>query len=79
MKAIIKFDLNKPEDKLRHYQCVSSEDTATALWDIAYNLRKKVEWEVESRLDNVDPLDIVFEHIAGILEDNNIDIDRLTR
>jgi hypothetical protein len=50
---------------------------ALALWEIAYNLRKKVEWEVESRLDSPDPLDVVFEHISQVIEDNNIDISKI--
>jgi len=77
-KVIIKFDLDSPDDKLRHYQCVSSEDMSTALWDIAYNLRKKVEWEVDSN-PGKDPIDIVFERISEIIEENGIDIQKISR
>jgi hypothetical protein len=50
---------------------------ALALWDIAHNLRKEVEWDIESRLDSPDPLDIVFEHIAQVIENNNLDISKI--
>ena len=79
MKAQLTFDLDDEMDEHRYNQCVKAQDMAFALSQIACNMRKKVEWEAESRTDNPDPLDIVFEHIAEILEDNWIDIDRLTR
>jgi hypothetical protein len=77
MKIQLTFDFDNREDEHRHYQCIRSQDMALALWEIAYNLRKKVEWEVESRLDSPDPLDVVFEHISQVIEDNNIDIRKI--
>jgi len=79
MKAQLTFDFDNQEDEHRHYQCVRSQDMALALWDIAHNLRKKVEWEVESRLDSPDPLDIVFKHIADTIEKRGINITKITR
>ena len=91
MKAQLTFDLDNLDDELRYYQCIRSEDMALALWDIAHNLRKKVEWEIESQLDdtdsgilfehtdNKDPLDIVFERIAETIEKRGINITKITR
>ncbi len=77
MEANLKFNLNTVDDELRYYQCVHSAEMASALHEIAYNLRKKVEWDLGSRLDNPDPVDIVFEMIAEIIDNNGVPIDKI--
>jgi len=75
--AKLEFDLSNMEDELKHYQCVNAENMAMALWEISNNLRKKVEWDVDS--NDKDPIDIVFERIYGILQENGIIVDKISR
>jgi len=76
MTANLKFNLNTVDDELRYYQCVNSQGMALALHDIAYNLRKKAEWNTENN-PKVDPIDIVFDMIAEIIENNDVPIDKI--
>ena len=77
MEANLTFNLNTLADEARHYQCVHSEEMALVLWEIANNLRKRVEWDVESRLDNPDPIDVVFDMINELIINSNININKL--
>lgn len=81
MKATLSYNLNDPDDRMAHLRAVKSLDMASALFDIARNLKKKIEHRYED-IDNTnndvfDGIDAVFDEIYGILEDNNIDIDEL--
>lgn len=79
MKAILKFDLSDPDDRLEHLRAVNADNMAFAIWEIVYNLRKSMEWEFESAQEplNHDTLDKVFERINNILEGHSIKIDDL--
>ena len=79
MKAQLTFDLADEMDEHRYNQCVKAEDMALALWDIAHNLRKRSEWDTDTRTGNADIVDVIFENIEWILEGNNIDIDKITK
>lgn len=68
MKAKLEFDLDNPEEKKEHFRCIKSLDMACALFEIALNLKKKCR---DSDKD-------VYEEIASILEENNLNIDELT-
>jgi len=46
-----------------------------ALFEISKNLKKKVEYQIEG--DDNGALDLVFNIISEILEENNVIIDRL--
>lgn len=47
MKGILEFDLNDSDDIMSHLRCVKSTDLALALWDIYYNLPKRIETTFE--------------------------------
>jgi len=77
-EAILKFDLNDPDDIIAHKRAVKSLDMAMALWEITHNTKKGLEWSLEGKdLDKYDVLELVFEKVYEILNDNNINTDEL--
>jgi hypothetical protein len=86
-KAILKFDLNDPDDKSEFKRVNKANDMAFALFEITRNTRKGLEYEIESKLehakssgeefDHYDVLYMVFERISEELGAHNIDIDDL--
>ena len=80
MEAILKFNLNDPDDKMAHLRCVKSLDMALALWEISSNLKSHSERVAESQeadSDIHDGIYIVIERIREILEDHDIKVDDL--
>jgi len=74
-KVTIEFDLDKDND-LRDYNLFNnSNGMYNSLFEISKNLKKKVELQMEE--DDNGALDLVFNIISNILEENNIIIDRL--
>jgi len=74
-KVTIKFDLGKDND-LRDYNLFNnSNGMYDSLFEISKNLKKKVEFQMEE--DDNGALDLVFNIISNILEENNVIIDRL--
>lgn len=79
MKAIIKFKL--PDEAYEYAIHNMASDMAGLLWELTHNVRKKCEWTA----DQVDPvnaniydgIDIVFEKITELLNEYNIDRDKL--
>jgi hypothetical protein len=80
MKAILEFDLNDHDDRMSHLRCVKSTDMAIVLFEILTNLRKKVEYEVESFESDSTPSDGVyaaFRRIHELCNERGIVIDDL--
>lgn len=80
MKAKLEFDLNDRDDVFAHIRCVKSTDMASVLFQIAYNLKKRVTRRLESdpqERDEFDGLDEVFSYIYDLFEEYNINIDEL--
>jgi hypothetical protein len=78
MKATLEFNL--PEEQMEFNRANQSLDMACALFDIL-QLRKKIEREFEN-IDNTnndvfDGIERMAEGIAYILEEYNINIDKL--
>jgi hypothetical protein len=79
MKAILKFNLDEPEDRIGHLRAVKSSDLYLALWDITHNTRKQIEWQLDANeLDKYEALELVYKRIYEILDTHNINIDELT-
>lgn len=72
MKAIIEYDLNDRDERMAHLRAIKSMNMANALFEIKYNLRTKLKYELD------DIADVIFEKIDEILYLNNINIDELT-
>lgn len=81
MKAKLTFDLSDPDQYREHLRCVKSLDMALALWEIATNAKKNCYRTAEAREmkgeKDVDQIDLVFQKIYEILEENSIDVDDL--
>jgi hypothetical protein len=81
MKAILEFNL--PEDNLEYLQVIKASDMATALWQITHNLKKQCMREAETNNESVesqyviDGINLVYEKIYQILDDNNINVDEI--
>ena len=78
-KAILEFDLNDIDDELSHKQCVKANDMALVLWELLYNTKKSIEWELAERKEDnrYDALDLIYEKIYKLLDEHNILIDEL--
>jgi len=81
MKAVLEFDLDNPDDVQAHKRCVHSTDMAGAIFQLKYNLSKKVAHFVENNINDEDP-DAkyqVMEYILGEINEElaDIDIDQL--
>ena len=79
MKAIIEFDMDKPDDRESHTLFMKSEDMGNAIWEIQMGLRRRYEKYREPKEGETyeDAVDEIFMGIADILESNGIDIDNL--
>lgn len=78
MKAQLSFDLNDADDSMAHLRCVKSTDMAMAIWDIVYNSKKGIEWDIEQKkLDSYETLEEVFRVIWEHLDSRGIKIDEL--
>jgi hypothetical protein len=77
-EGILKYDLNDFDDRIAHLRAVKSLDMAMALWEITHNTKKGLEWSMEGKeIDKYEALEMVFDKIYEILEENNIKMDDL--
>ena len=74
MKALLKFDLDDPDDKMAHMRCVKATDMAIAIFEIQNNLRRQVEDYPDVDTTTVD---IIFTFINQELDERNININEL--
>ena len=73
MEAIIKFDLNEPDDVRNHLRCIKSLDMACVLWEIR-NIRKDLEWmEEQGELSSEAVMNKIFE----AFDNYNINMDEV--
>jgi len=73
MEAIIKFDLNDPDDTRNHLRCIKALDMACVLWEIR-NMRKELEWmEEQGELSSESVMTKILEHF----DNHNINVDEL--
>lgn len=84
MKAILEFNLNDSDDQMAHNRCIKSLDMAMALWTIVHNTKKGLEHQMaglefgeKKELNMYEVLDLVYDEIYKILEEHNIDTDKL--
>lgn len=73
--ATLKYDLDTEN---KDFRCAAdSLQIALTLWEIIH-MKKSLEWELEARdakTIEYELLDMVFEKIHRVLEENNINID----
>lgn len=79
-KATLTFNLDNPDDNIKHLRAIKSLDLAIAIYDIL-QLRKRLERRFENTDNtNVDVFDGIQEYadeIGKILEERNINIGEL--
>ena len=73
MEAILKFDLNDPDEARSHLRCIKSLDMACVLWELR-NIRKELEWmEDEGELSSEQVMSKILEHF----DNHNVNADEL--
>jgi len=81
MKAKLEFDLNEPEERMEHLRCLKALDMACVLFQVQYNLKRTLESELEtSNIKNpYEVLDVVFQRLMDLYDENNINIDEIMK
>jgi hypothetical protein len=78
MKAIIKFDLNDPDDIMHHYRTIKATDMALVLWKFAHNIKTQIEGEIEQKnLSSDELLDRIYELFWDEMADKDINLDKI--
>jgi hypothetical protein len=78
-EAILKFDLNDPDDTMAHLRAIKSLDMALVLWEILYNSKKGFQYDIEARKyeDQYELLDAVYSKMWEEMNDRGINLDDL--
>ena len=77
-KAILEYDLNDQDDTMAHLRAVKSLDMALVLWEMAYNVKKRINNQIEfEKLDAYDAVEKIFEKLHEELNDHGINLDEL--
>lgn len=75
-KAILKYDLNDPDDRMDHLRALKSLDLSLVIWEFYYNVKKGMESRIEEEnLDGYETLDALYKKFQDILDEHSIDID----
>lgn len=78
MKAILKFNLEFPDEQKAHLRCVKATDMTLVLFDLLCNARKTIAHNhQDASEDFMEGVEVVMDHIRKVCEDNNIIIDNL--
>jgi len=78
MKAELHFNLDDAEDSMAHTRCIKATDMALVLWELVHNSKKTLEWAMESdSINRYDALDMVYKRIGELLEEHDVNIDKL--
>jgi hypothetical protein len=80
-KAILKFDLADPDDRMEHLRALKSTDMALFIWDLLYNTKKGVnnnlEFNPNMPKDNYELVDHLWSMFHEMARDKGINIDEL--
>jgi hypothetical protein len=78
-KITIEFNLDNADDKRGYYINYKAEDMAMFIWELSYNVKKKIEHDIEvsSKFSKYDTLDLVFDKIHEMLQEYDINVDKL--
>lgn len=80
MKAQLIFDLDDYDDKIEHLKCVQAGEVLSALHEFIYNTKKGLKVDAEEKeLDRYCAIDLVYEKFWEIMNERNIDIDKLVQ
>ena len=73
MEAILKFDLESPDDRQAHLRSVMALDMAIAMWEFEQSMRKLFNDEDLSQ-ETLEEINALWNRT---LESNNIQLDKL--
>jgi len=73
MEAILKFDLESPDDRQAHLRSVMALDMAIAMWEFEQSMRKLFNDE-DSNQETLEEVNALWNRT---LESNNIQLDKL--
>lgn len=76
MEAILKYNIDDPDDRMAHLRAVKSLDMAVALNDLGY-LWHAAERMIGTKEYDEDPYKWWTEHIQEILEERGINVEEL--
>jgi len=78
MKAVLKFNLEFPDEQKAHLRCVKSTNMAIVLFDLLCNARKSIAHDhQDASEDFMEGVEVVMDRIRELCMDNNINIDEL--
>lgn len=78
MKAVLKFNLEFPDEQKAHLRCVKATDMALVLFDLLCNARKTISHKhQDASEDFMEGVEVVMDHIRELCETQNINIDEL--
>ena len=79
-KAVLKYDLSDPDDRIEHLRALKSTDMALVIWDFVYNSKKGMEYQIEEyKYDAYTVLDKMLEIFSEKLNEHGIVIDDLVK
>lgn len=79
-KAVLKYDLTDPDDRLEHLRAIKSTGMALVLWSFVHNSRKGLEYQIqEYNYDAYALLDKIYEIMGDELAEHGIIIDDLVK
>ena len=76
-KATLEFDLNELDDIIAHYRSVRATDMALSLFQFGHNTKKTFEHNIDKYKTKKDLLDAVYEKFWEILEERDINLNKL--
>ena len=81
MKAQLNFDMDDADDRMEHLRCLKSLDMSLVLWELNCNSKKGFENKisVNPEMNAYDVLDMIFDEFRSLLEEHDINIDRLVQ
>lgn len=77
MEAILKFNLDNPDDKIDHMRCVKATDMALMLWDIKQKIRSKLKYSYDLSEDELHQWEVMQDEFYSIADSYGINIDEL--
>jgi len=77
MKAILKFDLNDPDEAAAHKRAVLALDMISCLHDVKEQFRSKIKYDDKLTEDELKGWEDAREMFIGTLTEYNIDLNKL--
>lgn len=82
MEAILKFDLSNFDDSMDYALANKATEMALVLWELSANGKRNITHELEadpnlSEKDVFDGVEMVFKRLFDLMEEHDINIDKL--